>query len=112
MKYSSTMKTGSSFLRRGAWTLGMAMIFVHQAVQACPGCKQANTEGGKAALNGTSIAFSLGVLFMIFMVLAVLGVLGRMMYRSCQLIAAQQRAAMDAEDAARGGLPLSGASPA
>ena len=90
--------------------LGVAMIFVHHAAQACPGCQQANTEGGKTALSGISVGFGFGVLFMIFMVAAVMGVLGRMMYRSCQILAAQQRAAMAAEDAGRGGLPLSGAS--
>ena len=100
------MKNGSSFLRRGAWLLGMALLFVHQAAQACPGCQQANTENGKTALNGISLGFGVGVLFMLVVVFGVLGGLGYMMYRSCQVIAAQQRAAMAEEDAGRGGLPI------
>ena len=79
----------------------MAVMFAQQAAQACPGCKQAMVDG-KTTLNGNSVAFSLGVLFMIFMVVGVLGVLGRMMYRSCQIIAAQQRVQMEQEDALRG----------
>ena len=82
------------------------MIFVHQAAQACPGCQQARTENGKTALSGISLGFGFGVIFMLVTVFAVLGALGYMMYRSCQVIAAQQRAAMAAEDAGHGGLPI------
>ena len=95
------MKNASSFFRRCAWVLGVAVIFAQQAAQACPGCKQ-NLVDGKAALNGTSIGFSLGVLFMIGMVAGVLGALGYMMNRCCRIIAAQQQAAMAQEDALRG----------
>ena len=106
MKYFNTMKTGSSFLRRGAWMLATAMIFIHQAAQACPGCQQANTENGKTALSGISLGFGFGVLFMLVTVFGVLGGLGYMMYRSCQIIGAQQRAAMAAEDTGLDGMPI------
>ena len=106
MEYLNTMKTGSSLWRYSAWMLAAATIFVHQAAQACPGCQQANTEHGKAALTGISLGFGFGVIFMLVTVFAVLGGLGYMMYRSCQIIAAQQKAAMAAEDAGRGGWPM------
>ncbi len=79
----------------------MALIFIQQAAQACPGCKQ-NLVDGKTELNGRSIGFSLGVLFMIAMVVGVLAGLGYMMNHYCRIIAAQQQAAMDEEDALRG----------
>ena len=69
------MNKASSFFRRAAWALGMALIFVQRAAEACPGCKQVVVDG-KTELNGRSIGFSLGVLFMIAMVVGVLSVLG------------------------------------
>ena len=101
MEITQAMKNASSFFRRCAWVLGVALIFVQQAAQACPGCKQ-NLVDGKASLNGNSIAFSLGVLFMIGMVVGVLGALGYMMNHYCRIIAAQQKVAMEQEDALHG----------
>ena len=107
-----TMKTASCFQRRGAWVLATAMLLAHQAAQACPGCQQANTENGKTALNGISLGFGFGVIFMLLTVYGVLGALGYVMYRSCRTIAAQQQAAMAEEDAGRGGRPYPAGSPA
>ena len=112
MKNMRMMKTASSFQWRGAWVLAAAMFLAHQAAQACPGCQQANTENGKTALNGISVGFGFGVVFLLVTVFGVLGTLGYVMYRSCRIIAAQQQAAMDEEDAGRGGLSYPVGSPA
>ena len=80
-----------------AWTLGAALIFVADAAQACPGCKQ--TDG--ASLRGDSVGFGLSIFFMLFMLVALMGGLGFMMYRSCRALAArdaQISAELDAEE--------------
>ncbi len=107
------MKTAnvSRFGHRAAWALGAALIFAHTAAQACPGCKQnmiPGADGRMPPLNGASVGFGLSIFFLIFMIVALLGGLGLMMYRSCRVIAAHQRAAMarmDAEEAALDGMP-------
>ena len=87
----------SRFGRRTIWTLGASLLFVSQAAQACPGCKQ-NTDGANAVpLNGDSIGFGLSIFFMLFMIVAVLGGLGYMMFRSCRVLAARDAQAL-AED--------------
>ena len=103
--------TASRLASRAAWLLGAALIFAHQAAQACPGCKQnlvAGPDGKIPEMTGASVGLSLGVLFMIFMVMAILGWLGFVMYRACQALAARQNAElarMEAEEAALPGLP-------
>lgn len=98
------MKTVSSLFRRGAWALGLAVVFAHHAVLACPGCKQvaADGSGNAPSLNGRSVGFGLSIFLMIGMVVALLSFLGLMMNRYCRVIAAHQRAQMEAEDAALG----------
>jgi hypothetical protein len=112
MKLPKSMKRRPSLFRTGVWTLAIAAGSIGQAVQACPGCKQAGTEGGKVALNGTSVAFSLGVLFMLLTVFAVLGGLAWMMYRSCRILAAQQQSYLAEDENGGAGLSLSAAQPA
>ena len=93
--------TISRFGHRAAWALGAALFFAHTAVQACPGCKQntvAGTDGSVPPLNGTSVGFGLSIFFMIAMIVSLLGGLGFMMYRSCQTLAAQQRALLESEE--------------
>lgn len=101
--------TFSRIGHRAAWALAAALLFAHTAVQACPGCKQNMTPGANGStppLNGASIGFGLSIFFMIAMIVGLLGGLGFMMYRSCQTLAAQQRAMLDSEDTgAAGGLP-------
>ena len=86
-------------------TLFAASLFVAQAVQACPGCKQAvggDGAGGKFTVNGAGIGYALSIGFMLFMLATALGSLGFMAYRNCQALAAQHRAAEEALLAARG----------
>ncbi len=97
--------------KHAAWTLGLALIFAHDAAQACAGCKQSMTPGADGTtppLNGASLGFGLSIFFMIFMVAALIGGLGFMMYRSCQAIAARQDAELartEAGEAVLAGLP-------
>ena len=89
------MKTAPSrFGRHLAWTLGAVLIFVGNAAQACPGCKQ--TEG--APLHGDSVGFGLSIFFMLFMIVALLGGLGFMMYRSCRALAVRDARLQDGLD--------------
>ena len=93
--------------------LGAALILASNAAQACPGCKQATEGRDGVSLSGSSVAFSLSIFFLIFMVVALLGGLGFMMYRSCRVLAAQQRALLEEEDALpTGAAGMSGPHPA
>ena len=82
------MRETMTYGRMVAAATGLALFCLQEAAQACPGCKQ--VDG--APLNGASLGFSLGVLFMLFMVGSTLGGLGWMMYRSCQALAARDLA--------------------
>ena len=85
-----------SRLQRAAAALTAVSFLVAQAAQACPGCKQAlggDGAGGKYVYNGAGIGYAVSIGLMLFLVASVLGGLGYMMYRNCQLIAAQHQAA-------------------
>ena len=100
------MKTlnSSRIRQRAAWALGTALMLAHHAAQACPGCKQATEGRGAVPLNGASVGFGLSIFFMIFMIVAILSGLGFMMYRSCRVIAAQQRETLARLEAAETGM--------
>ena len=104
----------SRFARQAAWLMCTALLFVYQAAQACPGCKQnlvPGADGKTPPLNGASLGFGLSIFFMLFMIAALLGSLGFMMYRSCRAIEARQQAMLDAEEGEMVGGNLGAAMP-
>ena len=85
-----------SYLMAAAVTV---LLFAQQA-QACEGCKQAvgmgDGAGGSRTVNSIGIGYALSIGMLLFTLVGVLGGLGYMMYRNCQIIAAQQNAAEQA----------------
>lgn len=68
---------------RGAWVLAAAFVFVTQAAQACPGCKEIIVEGQQnVSPAGMGFAYSIG--FMFLMVMSVIGSLTWMMIKSAR----------------------------
>ena len=96
---TTTLPATISRLRRITVAIITASFFVAQAVQACPGCKQAvggDGAGGNHTVNGAGIGYALSIGFMLFMIASALGSLGFMAYRNCMALDAQHRAAAEA----------------
>lgn len=55
---------------------------------------------GSLSVNSLGIAYGLSIIGLLLTVSSLLGGLGFMAYRNCQVIAARQRAMIEAEDAA------------
>ena len=86
-------------LRRATTALVAASFFVAQAVQACPGCRQAvggDGAGGDHTVNMVGIGYGLSIGFLLFTLASLIGTVGYMAYRNCQLIAAQHQAVFEA----------------
>ena len=66
---------------RGAWLLTAAFVFVAQAAQACPGCKEIVVDG-QQNVSPASMGFAYSIGFMFLMVMSVIGSLVWMMIKS------------------------------
>ena len=91
----TTHPTLSLRLRRMTTALVAASFLVAQAVQACPGCKQAlggDGAGGNHTVNGAGLGYALTIGGLLFTVASLLGTLGYLAYRNCQALAAQHEA--------------------
>ena len=91
------MHTLTNLRRRAAYFLAVALVFGCRVAEACPGCKQAvggDGAGGSRQVNSVGIAYALSIGFLLFMIAGALSVLGYYAYRNCQVIAAQQEAAL------------------
>ena len=76
-----------------------ASFFAAQAVQACPGCKQAvggDGAQGNWTVSGAGVGYALSIAFMLFTLASIIGGIGRMAYRNCQALAAQHQATLSA----------------
>lgn len=94
----------ASWLRRISAAIVVASFFAAQAVDACPGCKQAiggDGAGGNRTVNGVGVAYALSIGFMLFMIAFIIGSVGYMAYRNCMALAAQHRAAEESAFAIR-----------
>lgn len=93
------MKTRNNLRSLLVATVVTVLLFTQEA-QACEGCKQAvgmgDGAGGSRVVNGIGIAYALSIGTLLFTVAGILCGLGYMMYRNCQIIAAQQAAAEQA----------------
>ncbi len=94
----------ASRLRRATTALVTASFFVAQAVQACPGCKQAlggDGAGGNHTVNGAGLGYAVTIGMLLFTLASIIGVIGRFAYFNCQALAAQHEAAMEARHGGR-----------
>ena len=94
--YMTIHPTFSLRMRRMTTALVAASFFVAQAVQACPGCKQAlggDGAGGNHTVNGAGLGYALTIGGLLFTVVSLLGTLGYLAYRNCLALAAQHEAA-------------------
>ena len=85
--------------RRVTAALVAASLGAVQAVQACPGCKQAvggDGAGGNHTVNGVGVGYALSIGFMLFMIATALGSLGYMAYRNCMALSARHEQALAA----------------
>ncbi len=91
--------TASQRLHRATTALVTASFFVAQAVQACPGCKQAvggDGAGGNHTVNGAGLGYGITIVMLLFTLASIIFFVGRLAYRNCQALAAQHQAAMEA----------------
>ena len=97
------MNIRTSLGRYTAVVLATTFFFVQQAAQACPGCRQAAGMGdgasGSMAVNSLGIAYGLSIIGLLLTVFGLIAGLGFVAYRNCQVIAARQKAMMEAEEA-------------
>ena len=105
------MNTQKLLRRHAVVVLTTGLFLVQQVAQACPGCRQAAGMGdgasGSMAVNSLGIAYGLSIIGLLLTVFCLIGGLGFVAYRNCQIIAARQRAMLEAEDAANfGGLQV------
>ena len=95
-----TIQTATTLrLRRATTALVTASFLVAQAVQACPGCKQAlggDGAGGNHTVNGAGLGYALTIGGLLVTVASLLGTLGYVAYRNCLALAAQHEAAFSA----------------
>ena len=64
---------------------------------------------GAFSVNGVGLAYGLSIIGLLLMIGGLLSGLGFMAYKNCQIIAARQRAMLEAEEGYGGGmLPASG----
>ena len=100
----TTHPANISRFRRATTALVTASFFVAQAVQACPGCRQAlggDGAGGNHTVNGAGTGYAVTIVMLLFTLASVIGVIGRFAYRNCQALAAQHQAAMEARRGAQ-----------
>ena len=69
---------------REAALLTTALVFVAQAAQACPGCKEIVVEG-QQNISPAAMGFAYSIGFMFLMVMSVIGSLVWMMIKSARL---------------------------
>ncbi len=101
------MKTLTTFRRRASYVLAMALVFACRVAEACPGCKQGvggDGAGGLYKTNGVALGYAISIGFLLFMIASLITTLGYFAYRNCQILAAQQRAALEAEEFGHGGI--------
>ena len=92
-----------SRLRHATTALVAASFFVAQAVQACPGCKQAlggDGAGGNHTVNGAGLGYAITIGMLLFTLASIIFFVGRLAYRNCQALAAQHQEAMAARQGA------------
>lgn len=106
-----SMHTLTILRRRAAYGLAVALVFACRVAEACPGCKQGvggDGAGGSFQTNGKALGYALSIGFLLFMIVGLIGTLGYFAYRNCQVLAARQRAMLEAEDYGQGGALSSG----
>ena len=83
--------------RRAAYGLAVALVFACRVAEACPGCKQGiggDGQGGSFKTNSVALSYAITIGFLLFMVASLITGLGYLMYRNCQVLAAQHQAAL------------------
>ena len=105
------MKSLTIFRRRASYLLAVALVFACRVAEACPGCKQAvggDGAGGSYKTDGKALGYALSIGMLLFLIVGLVATLGYFAYRNCQILAAQQRAAMGEEEFGQGGALSSG----
>ncbi len=101
------MNTLTISRRRASYALAVALVFACQVAEACPGCKQGvggDGAGGSFQTNGKALGYALSIGMLLFLVVGLISVLGYLAYRNCQILAAQQRALLEAEEFGQNGI--------
>ena len=71
-------------MARYFWTTVTFLLANLPAAFACEGCREPSSVAGASGVNGTSLGFSVSVIFMLGMVATVLGGMLCMIVRACK----------------------------
>ena len=76
-------------MARYFWTIVTLLLGNLPGVLACEGCKEPASVVGASGVNGTSLGFSVSVIFMLGMVATILGGMLCMIIRACKQLDTQ-----------------------
>ena len=76
-------------MARYFWTIATLLLANLPAALACEGCKEPSSVAGASGVSGTSLGFSVSVIFMLGMVATVLGSMLCMIVRACKQLDAR-----------------------